>query len=205
MLTALVHKQKLLEEFYLDDDDMTIRRNKNGYHGRFEKHDKVVPFCFVGGNGYDYSGIHIPRTRTSVSLPWLLTVLRGVEFSEKSVLDHKDGDIANNVRSNIRVVTQQINCKNRKLRNDSTTGYTGVNWNENAELFYVRRVIGGKRLYRSSKTLEGALVHLEELKQLGLKDGYTARHDEQGATTIPKGSTSQAIGDGSAQHPINIG
>ena len=178
MLTALKYKEILLKEFYLDTDDTTIRRKNDGYHGRFKKHDKVIPFILKGNKEMDYKGIHIPRTRTSVSLPWLLTVLRGIPFKAKQVIDHIDGDFTNNARSNIRVVSQQINAKNRKKHSNNTSGYTGINWNEKAKLYYVRRSINGKRTYKSSKTLEEAVIILDDLKKLGLKDGYSERHGE---------------------------
>ncbi len=176
MLTALKYKDVLLKEFYLDVDDITIRRNTDGYHGRYKKHDVVKPYVFTGNNGYDYKGVHIPRTRTSISLPWLLTVLRKVPFTDKQVLDHLDGDITNNCRENIRVTTQCINSKNQKLSRNNTSGYTGISYNKQAKLYTVRRTIQGKRLYRSSKTLDGAIEHLKELTALGLQDGYSERH-----------------------------
>lgn len=56
-----------------------------------------------------------------------------------------------------------------------------------------------KRIYLGQrKTLTEALElrdsYLEERKQVG----YTSRHGLERATTIPKGSTLQAIGSGSA-------
>ena len=176
MLPAKKYKEIILEEFYLDKDDMTIKRKKDGYYGRFKKHDVVVPFTFVGNKGYDYKGIHIPKTRSTISLPWLLTILRGTPFNDGQVIDHRDGDTQNNVRSNIRIVSQNVNSKNRKKHCNNTSGYTGIHWNNQAKLYMIRRAIKGKRLYRSSKTLAGALIHLEELKELGLKDGYSDRH-----------------------------
>jgi len=176
MLTALKYKDKLLEEFYLDSDDITIRRKKDGYYNRFKEHSVVKPFILKGEKGHDYKGIHIPKTRATISLPWLLTILRGIPFTDKQVVDHLDGDITNNSRSNIRVTTQKSNSKNRKKHSNNTSGYTGISWNDKAKLYYVRRTINGKRMYKSSKTLEEAIIHLDELTQLGLIDGYTARH-----------------------------
>ena len=176
MLTALKYKERILEEFYLSDDDITIHRNKNGYRGRFSKHDIVKPFIFKGANGMDYKGIHIPLTRTSISLPWLLVILREIPFKDNQVIDHLDGNITNNSRKNLRVVTQWVNAKNQKKRKNSTSGYTGINYNKQAKLYTIRQTIKGKRVYRSSKTLENAINHLNELRELGLKDGYTQRH-----------------------------
>ena len=178
MLTSLKYKDLLLEEFYLDTDDVTIRRNKDGYYNRFKKHDVVTPYTLKGNKGMDYKGIHIPRTRTTISLPWLLTILRDIPFKDKQVIDHIDGDFTNNTRSNIRVVSQKINSKNRKKHSNNTSGYTGITWNKKANLYYIRRTVKGKRIYQSSKTLEEAVIILDSLKELGLKDDYSERHGE---------------------------
>lgn len=181
MLTALKYKDRILEEFYLDRDDMTIRRNKNGYQKRFVKHDVVEPFTLksCGREEYNYRGIHIPRTRTTLSVPWLLTILRGIPFKNGDIVDHIDGNVSNNCRENLRVTTQRANCKNRKMRKDNTSGFTGICFNAQANLYIIRRSINGKRIYHSSKTFEGALDHLRNLKQKGLADGYLKRHGEK--------------------------
>jgi hypothetical protein len=109
MNTINKHKDAILEWFYLDEDDMTVRRAKNGYRGRYAKHDIVVPYRLCS---HGYGGVHVPKTRTTVPYHHLLTILRGIAIPYNTVTDHKDGDSDNNDRSNIRVVTQGINCKN---------------------------------------------------------------------------------------------
>ena len=176
MLTALKYKDVIKENFYLDKDDITVRRKKDGYHGRYKKHDIVEPYTLKGNNGYDYKGVHIPRTRTSISFPWLLTILRGIDFKDGDVIDHVDGDISNNKRDNLRLVSQRINSHNRKKNKNNTSGYTGIHYNKKARLYMVRRAIHGKRVYKSSKTIDGAIKLLNELTELGKMDGYTDRH-----------------------------
>lgn len=176
MLAALKYKDVLLDSFYLDPDDITVRRKIDGYKGRYAKHDVVAPFMLKGSNGYDYKGVHVPKTRTSVSFPWLLTVLRGIPFNDGDVIDHINGDITDNRRSNIRIVTQNINSKNRKKHSNNTSGYTGIHYNKQARLYMTRVTIQGERLYRSSKTLSGAIKHLESFKERRLNDGYSERH-----------------------------
>lgn len=41
-------------------------------------------------------------------------------------VDHKDLDKSNNRIANLRPVTRQVNCRNRPLRRDSSTGINGV-------------------------------------------------------------------------------
>ena len=181
------YKDTLLEWFYLDKDDMTIRRAKDGYRKRYKQHDVVVPFklCSAG-----YGGIHVPRTRTTVSYHHLLTILRGVEIPDSSVTDHLDGNNNNDKRDNIRIVPQSINCKNAVMRKNNTSGVTGINWNQGSNSFTVRKYLQGKRKYLGQRaTLPEAIKLLDSYKDIILSDGYTKRHGKERSTTIPKGST----------------
>ena len=202
MLTVNKYRDVLLEEFYLDSDDNTIRRNKDGWRNKFMKHDIVEPFKMANKEGKVYGGIHIPRTRTSVQHSHLLCLLRGVEIPEGFTVDHKDGNPENNLRSNLRVVTQAVNCRNSKMKKNNTSGYTGISFNKKANLYYVRKYFNGVRVYKSAKTMEAAIELLAQMeKELIANHGYTERHGKEGATTISSESTLQAIGSGSAQHP----
>jgi len=196
MLTVNRHKDTLLDHFYLDMDDITIRRNKDGWRNKYKKHDAVKPYKLCK---HGYWGIHIPGTRITVSYAHLITLLRGIAIPDNCVIDHIDGDDVNNARNNLRVVSQAINCRNSRMAKNNTSGYTGISWNNSANCYIVRRYIKGIRLYGgSAKTLEEAVLILADLEILARKDGYTERHGRLGATTIPKGSTLQAIGGGSA-------
>lgn len=174
MLTVNKYKDILLEEFYLDKDDMTIRRNKDGYRGRFAKHDKVNPYKLCK---HGYGGIHIPKTRTTVPYHQLLTLLRGIDIPDNCVLDHIDGDTNSNSRSNIRVVSQALNCRNSKKAKNNTSGYTGINWNKSANSYTVRKYLNGKRVYLgSTETLEDAVLLLRSYEGEIRSNGYTDRH-----------------------------
>ena len=174
MLTVNKYKDVLKEEFYLDSDDITIRRNKDGWRDKYMKHDIVVPYklCVHG-----YRGIHIPRTRTTVSYSHLVTLLRNIEIPDNCVIDHIDGDNTNDSRSNIRVTTQTMNCRNSRMHKNNTSGYTGISWNKGANCFIVRKYLNGKRKYAGfSKTLEGAKTILDNLDSEITEQGYTLRH-----------------------------
>ena len=202
MLTVNKYRDVLLEEFYLDSNDITIRRNKDGWRGKFMKHDVVKPFNMVNKEAGKYGGIHVPRTRATVQHSHLLCLLRGIEIPEGYGVDHIDGNPENNLRSNLRVVTQVVNCKNAKMKVNNKTGYTGISFNKQANLYYIRKYFNGVRIYKSAKTLDEAVQILKEMEtELISSHGYTKRHGKKGATTIPSGSTLQAIGSGSAQHP----
>jgi hypothetical protein len=177
MLTVNKYQKILLEEFYLDKDDLTIRRNKDGWRNKFMKHDSVKPFKMVQKENLVYGGIHVPGTRATVQYTHLLTLLRGIDIPEGSSLDHLDGDTSNNSRDNIRVTTQTFNCKNSKKRKNNTSGHTGISFNKQANLFYIRKYFEGIRIYKSAKTLDGAIQILNDMeRELVANHGYTERH-----------------------------
>ena len=174
MLTVNKYKDVLVEEFYLDKDDSTIRRNKDGWRNKYFRHDIVEPYKLCS---YGYGGVHIPRTRTTVSITHLITLLRGIEIPDNKITDHIDGDSLNNSRSNIRITTQKVNCRNSKMKKNNTSGYTGISWNALGNCYIVRKHLRGVRLYGgSSKTLEGAKIILKRMNEEALKEDYTKRH-----------------------------
>lgn len=51
-----------------------------------------------------------------------------VDAREGDLVDHADTDGLNNLRSNLRVVTEMQNARNARTRLDNTSGYKGVTW-----------------------------------------------------------------------------
>lgn len=64
-----------------------------------------------------------------------------------NVVDHIDGDRANNRIENLRAVTQQQNCLNRVRHKNSKSPYKNVYWNKAANKWSVQVNINGKRKY----------------------------------------------------------
>lgn len=48
-------------------------------------------------------------------------------------IDHMDRNQTNNALSNLRPATHKQNCENRGMRNDNSSGYTGVYWHEKTQ------------------------------------------------------------------------
>ena len=173
MLTVNKYREVLLKEFYLDSDGMTIRRATDGYKGKWKQHDAVSGYKLCK---HGYVGIHIPSTRTSINKAHLITLLRGIDIPEGSVIDHIDGDSTNNSRDNIRIVSQQLNCRNAKARPNNSTGVNGITRDKYGK-FIVRLYIDGKRQYLGYRaTLEEAIALKENYNPERTLDGYTARH-----------------------------
>jgi hypothetical protein len=170
-----IHKYKntLLEEFYLGEDDLTIYRAKDGYHGRFKKGD-VAKTYQSGSLKNFYDMVHIPKTRKSIKVAYLLCLLRNTPLPKNPVIDHINGDTTDNRRENLRIVNQQINSCNRCKRSDNTSGITGIHWSEYHQHYVIRKTVKGKRLSRSRKTLQEAKQVLKELHNMDRT--YTKRH-----------------------------
>jgi len=166
------YKNNLINYFYLGNDDMTIYRSCDGYHGRYKK-DEIVT-CYTGNGKQPYPMIHIPKTRRSLKRCHLLCLLRGVPVPENSLIDHIDGNIQNDHRDNLRVATYIINNKNRCKRSDNTSGITGIRWSSYHQHYVIRKTVNGVRISRSRKTIEKAKQVLKELQKLD--SAYTQRH-----------------------------
>lgn len=183
MLTVNKHLETILEHFYLDEDDNTVRRKQDGYYGRYSKGDAVVSFKLCK---HGYGGVHIPSTRTTVPLHHLVLALRGVEISDDLVVDHLNGNTLDNSRENLRLTTQSINCRNARMKRSNTSGVTGINWNAASNSFVVRKQINGQRIYLGqAATLDEAKNLLQNSTAILATEGYTERHGKYGATTIP--------------------
>ncbi len=163
------HKDKLLSEFHLGTDG-EIYRSTDGYLGRFKKGDRANFFK----SPYGYMLFQIPGARRTMPKSNLMFILHGFDIPEGMEIDHRDGDKTNDQISNLRLVTRQINNRNRKKRSDNTSGVTGIRWSDYHQHYVIRRTVGNKRLSRSRKTLDEALAALEELKLMD--DTYTERH-----------------------------
>lgn len=163
------HKHALLEEFHLGIDN-EIYRSKDGYLNRFKKGDKAKFFKHPAG----YWCFQLPRLRRIMHKSNLVYILHGFDIPDGMDIDHIDGNKENDHISNLRLVTRKINNRNRKKRSDNTSGVTGIRWSKSHQHYVIRRTIGNKRISRSRKTFEAALLVLEELKQMD--DSYTERH-----------------------------
>lgn len=165
------YKQNLLDNYYLDEQE-NVRYKNDGYQNRYKKGELVKTFKM---NKLNYLGVHVPKARATVPLAHLKLLLSGVTIKDNEVVDHIDGNPLNNSLSNLRVITQNLNCKNSNRK----VGVTG-------EKFIVKLLNGS---YRVRLNFKGKRNHLGVYKTLGeavkvrdshihkcLSEGFTERH-----------------------------
>ena len=117
----------------------------------------------------------------------IIAALQGLNYINY-VIDHIDGDPLNNKIGNLRVITQEKNCRNSTLRSDNTTGKAGVGfivvngfymyqarWKENGKSRSKSFAISKYGLLPAfTLACEWRKNKIEELNAAGA--GYTDRH-----------------------------
>lgn len=113
------------EEFWFDKED----------------YDKIKDYCwFINNKGYVYArslendGKHLLQHQ-------IILNANGLK------VDHKNHNTIDNRKSNLRIVTQSENMMNQKLRNDNTSGITGVTWDKRKNQWVARIAINYKRIH----------------------------------------------------------
>ncbi len=84
-------------------------------------------------NGYTYyaaRGELRPFASGKRNLFLMHREILGLPPSRSSDVDHKDGNGLHNCRENLRITTRSVNCQNRKIPRNNTSGFRGVCWSE---------------------------------------------------------------------------
>ncbi len=79
-------------------------------------------------------------TRTTIRMHQLI-----IRCLPGEVIDHRDGNGLNNLRSNLRICSQAENNRNVRKRRTNTSGYKGVDFHQGKYRARIRT--NGKRLY----------------------------------------------------------
>lgn len=86
-------------------------------------------------------------------------------FPEGKVIDHKDRNKLNNTRENLRIVTNDVNLLNAKLRDDNKYGMKNVYYDKRRDKYAIKMRWRGKQYSGGyHKTLPEAAAALDDLK-----------------------------------------
>lgn len=171
-------------------DSSTIGRDKDGY----------PRITYITLNG-DFKGIAVHRLVALLFLPII---------ENKNIVNHIDCDRTNNKVTNLEWVTTKENVYhsyqhgNRKKclevpKNSKLTAF------QISQISFLRQYYSLKKiseLYNISYTsMKNIVIKLKRLSQDNQQPSiYDNNYHNEGSTTIPYGSTSQANGDGNALH-----
>lgn len=100
----------------------------------------------------------------------------GRELTAAETVDHKNLNTLDNRRENLRLASMSEQSRNRRMRNDNTSGYKGVYYLKNNRKWTAIASIKGERFYLGSfDTKEEA--HEARLNAVKLHYGEFARED----------------------------
>lgn len=124
---------------YTVADGIVILRTHNGLEFRIDEMDleKVLrhTWCF-SKTGYLVAN---PGTSVIKLHRYLL------DAPDDMVVDHKDGDPANNRRSNLRIYTPKDNARNIRVQKNSASGYLGIRKTASGK-YHARIMVDGKEI-----------------------------------------------------------
>jgi hypothetical protein len=107
----------------VDDDD-------------FEKL-KSYKYC-LSSHGYAQRNICVSGKWTTVSMH------RDVMGTDKSLIDHIDGNPLNNTKENLRIANYQLNARNAKSKSGTVSKFKGVTYVKESNKWRVRICINGR-------------------------------------------------------------
>ena len=85
-----------------------------------------------------------------INLHNIIIKLSGQEVSDGFIIDHKDGNTLNNLEENLRICTFSQNQYNSKIRKDNKSGYKGVYFDNNHNIWVSQIVTEKIQIYLGS-------------------------------------------------------
>lgn len=104
----------------------------------FEDFEKIKPYCWLSDKqGY----LIMQKNHKQAKMHRFI-----MQPPENMVIDHIDGNPANNRRGNLRVCTQQQNMMNSRFKSNKSCGIQGVSWDK-ARKKWVAQIALNKKHY----------------------------------------------------------
>jgi hypothetical protein len=103
---------------------------------------------------------------------WVLMHREIMQPPEGMIVDHADGNRANNCRFNLRVCTHQENVLNQRKRRGSASRFKGVSYSKRRRKWYVRIRFGGKPIWLGYFTDEAEAARAYDRKAVELFGEY---------------------------------
>jgi hypothetical protein len=109
------------EPFYVSIDDL----------------ERVSKYTWYLDGEHEYIATHINGKKVYLHR-FIMCAVKG------QLIDHIDRVRANNVRTNLRVATKDINSINSKVHSSNTSGVRGVTWSKNSKKWFSQIMVRGK-------------------------------------------------------------
>ena len=120
-------QENLSDLFYYDPTSPTFLRWKvDRWSGRKYSHRRIAAGDVAGALSGDGGYYNTYYMRKLMRVHRIIALLHGMVIPPGYGIDHKDGNGLNNAIGNLRITTQQDNCKNRKKQHNNTSGVAGV-------------------------------------------------------------------------------
>jgi hypothetical protein len=127
----ITNKNKKYNKYIIENDFVRMFTNNNEeFLIDIDDLNRVLQHCWsLDSKGY---------VRTSINRKQVMLHRFLIKTSDNSQIDHIDGNILNNRKSNLRICTKQQNSCNLKTPKNNTSGYKGVYLDKRSFKWYAR-------------------------------------------------------------------
>ena len=129
-------------------------------------------FCYPNTHGYLFGAI---RTHSSRAKIYAHRAAWAITYGEwPNVIDHINGNPADNRIINLRSVSQSLNSRNQRLRSTNTSGHCGVYFYKSRNKWTAQVMVDGKSKSLGYFSDKEDAIAARDLEQKRL--GFTTRH-----------------------------